>query len=34
MDLGFLISNDGLYFREPEPDFVFIPKGPPDGSWV
>ncbi len=32
MDLGFLISNDGLHFREPEPDFVFIPRGP-DGSW-
>ena len=32
MDLGFLISNDGLHFREPEPDFVFISRGP-DGSW-
>ena len=32
MDLGFLISNDGHHFREPEPDFVFISRGP-DGSW-
>lgn len=32
MDLGFLVSNDGLHFREPIPDHVFIPAGP-DGAW-
>jgi hypothetical protein len=32
MDLGFLLSNDGIHFREPIPDHVFIPRGE-DGSW-
>ena len=32
MDLGLLVSNDGLKFREPAPDYVFIPRGK-DGSW-
>ncbi len=32
MDLGLLISNDGIHFREPVPDFVFLPRGDP-GSW-
>jgi hypothetical protein len=32
MDLGLLISNDAVYFREPVPDFVFLPRGDP-GSW-
>ena len=27
IDLGFMISNDGLHFREPVQDFVFIPRG-------
>ena len=31
-DLGFLISNDGLHFREPIPDFVFASIGK-DGEW-
>ena len=32
MDLGFLASNDGIHFREPIADFVFIPAGA-DGEW-
>ena len=32
MDLGFMISNDGLHFREPIRDYVFIPRGE-DGAW-
>jgi len=32
MPLGLLISNDGLHFREPVPDFVFVPCGE-DGEW-
>ena len=32
MDLGLLISNDGIHFREPVPDFVFLPRGEPQ-SW-
>ena len=32
IDLGLLISNDGLHFREPIPNFVFIPRGQ-DGAW-
>ena len=32
MPLGLLISNDGLHFREPVPDFVFVPYGD-DGEW-
>ncbi len=32
MDLGLLVSNDGLHFREPVPDFVFIPAGM-DSEW-
>jgi hypothetical protein len=32
MDLGFLVSNDGIRFREPQPDFAFVPRGQP-GSW-
>jgi hypothetical protein len=32
MDLGFLISNDGVHFREPIPDHVFIRAGA-DGAW-
>jgi len=27
MDLGLMISDDGLHFREPTPDFAFIPMG-------
>ncbi len=32
MPLGFLISNDGIHFREPQPDFQFISPGA-DGEW-
>ena len=32
MDLGLLVSNDGIHFREPVPDRVIIPAGP-DGTW-
>lgn len=32
MPLGLLISNDGLHFREPVPDSVFVPYGE-DGDW-
>jgi hypothetical protein len=30
--MGFVISNDGIHFREPEPDFIFLPPGA-DGEW-
>lgn len=29
MDLGFVMSNDGVHYREPVPDFVMIPHGGP-----
>jgi len=32
MDLGLLVSNDGIHFREPVADFAIIPAGP-DGAW-
>ena len=32
-DLGFLVSNDGLHFREPIPDFVFVPLGEDGRDW-
>jgi hypothetical protein len=32
MDLGLLISNDGINFREPIADNVFIPRGK-EGEW-
>lgn len=32
MPLGFLISNDGIHFREPQPDFALIEPGP-KGAW-
>ncbi len=32
MPLGLMISNDGVHFREPVPDFVFVPYGE-DGQW-
>jgi hypothetical protein len=32
MDLGFLVSNDGMHFREPIADHVFIPAGT-DRDW-
>lgn len=32
IDLGFVLSNDGLHFREPVPEMTFIPIGP-DGAW-
>lgn len=32
MDLGLLVSDDGIHFREPVADFPFIPAGR-DGEW-
>jgi hypothetical protein len=32
IDLGFIMSNDGIHFREPEPDFKTIPRGK-DDEW-
>ena len=32
-DLGFLISNDGLHFREPVPDFLFARVGEDGRDW-
>ena len=32
IDLGFVISNDGLHFREPLTEWVIFPRGP-DGAW-
>ena len=32
IDMGFLLSNDGIHFREPAPDFAFVPRGA-KGSW-
>lgn len=29
---GLVISNDGVYFREPAHEFIFLPVGP-DGAW-
>jgi hypothetical protein len=32
VDLGFVISNDGLQFREPLHEWTFLERGP-DGEW-
>jgi len=32
IDLGLIVSNDGIHFREPVPDFKVIPRGK-DGEW-
>jgi hypothetical protein len=32
LDLGLLVSNDGIHFREPIPDFAFLKAGT-DGEW-
>jgi hypothetical protein len=32
IDLGLVVSNDGIHFREPVPDFKIIPRGQP-GEW-
>ena len=32
IDLGLVVSNDGIRFREPVPDFKIIPRGK-DGEW-
>lgn len=32
IDLGFVVSNDGLNFREPEHEWTFLKRGP-DGAW-
>ena len=31
--LGFLVSNDGLHFREPEPEFIFAEVGARGRDW-
>jgi hypothetical protein len=32
IDLGFIVSNDGIHWREPVPDFKTIPRGK-EGEW-
>jgi len=32
IDLGLIVSNDGVHFREPVPDFKVIPRGG-EGAW-
>jgi hypothetical protein len=32
IDLGFILSNDGIHWREPVPDFKTVARGP-EGSW-
>ena len=32
LDLGLVVSNDGVHFREPVADHVFIERGP-EGAW-
>ena len=32
IDLGLIVSNDGIHWREPAPDFKLIPRGS-DGQW-
>jgi hypothetical protein len=32
LDLGLVVSNDGLHFREPAPDFAVVPRGD-YGEW-
>jgi hypothetical protein len=32
IDLGFILSNDGVHWREPEPDFKTIARGK-EGAW-
>jgi hypothetical protein len=32
IDLGLILSNDGVHFREPVPDFKVIPRGK-EGEW-
>lgn len=32
IDLGLVVSNDGIHFREPAPDFKVIPRGK-EGEW-
>lgn len=33
VDLGLLVSNDGIHFREPVPDFKMIPRGEDGKDW-
>lgn len=34
MDLGLVVSNDAIHFREPIPDFAIVPaQGERDGAW-
>ncbi len=32
-ELGFIVSNDGLHFREPQPDFIFAHVGERGRDW-
>ncbi len=32
IDLGFVVSNDGIHFREPAHDYIFLQRGD-DGAW-
>ena len=32
IDLGLVLSNDGIHFREPVPDFKIVPRGK-EGEW-
>lgn len=33
IDLGLVVSNDGIHFREPVPDFKIIPRGEEGKDW-
>lgn len=33
IDLGLVVSNDGLHFREPVPDFAVVPRGDFGEDW-
>ena len=33
IDLGLVVSNDGIHFREPVPDFKIIPRGKEGKDW-
>lgn len=33
IDLGLVVSNDGIHFREPNPDFKMVPRGEEGKDW-
>jgi hypothetical protein len=33
VDLGLVVSNDGMHFREPVPDFKMVPRGEEGKDW-